>query len=364
MKGWKTLLFCLLALSLLMACAVEQLYLQFYIDSQAEALRTPAGSSDEPVDFTIAPGDTIATIAGNLKAMRLISDTELFRRYVQFKGLDSGIQAGNYTLRQTMTIPEIARELQHASAPEQQVTLPEGKRLEEIAELVAQQTTIDADAFLTLVQTGWRSGTWREEYPILQEIPITATLEGFLFPDTYRLPQNPTPADLLHRMLDNLEQQLSPTIRQGFAEHGLSLYEGFILASIVEREAVHAHERPLISGVFHNRLRDGWFLAACPTVQYALGYRPDEQTWWKRQLFFSDLEVVSPYNTYRNPGLPPTPIASPGQLALAAAANPAETDYYFFMVDCDKEDRSHVFSRTEAEHMANFQRCGGVITAP
>ncbi len=116
--------------------------------------------------------------------------------------------------------------------------------------------------------------------------------------------------------------------------------------------------------VFHNQLRDGWPLSSCPTVQYALGYRPDEGSWWKRFLTFDDLEVVSAYNTYRNLGLPPGPIASPGLDAIAAAAQPAETEFYFFMVDCTKEDGSHVFAANEAEHLANFDRCGGVITAP
>ncbi len=113
-----------------------------------------------------------------------------------------------------------------------------------------------------------------------------------------------------------------------------------------------------------NRLRAGWTLSACPTVQYALGYRPDEQTWWKRVLYYSDLEVESPYNTYRHVGLPPGPIASPGLASLRAVAQPATPDYFFFIVECERDDGSHVFSRTEAEHMANFARCGGVIRTP
>ncbi|HHE72999.1 MAG TPA: endolytic transglycosylase MltG, partial [Chloroflexi bacterium] len=123
-------------------------------------------------------------------------------------------------------------------------------------------------------------------------------------------------------------------------------------------------ERPVIAGVYYNRLREGWFLSACPTVQYALGYREDEGTWWKHVLLLEDLEVQSPYNTYRHPGLPPGPIASPGLKAIRAAAFPAETDYHFFMVDCTKEDGSHLFAVTEEEHLANFNRCGGVITSP
>jgi UPF0755 protein len=165
-------------------------------------------------------------------------------------------------------------------------------------------------------------------------------------------------------MLENLDHQVTPELRQQFADHGLSFYEGIALASIVEREAVIDAERPIIAGVFQNRLRDGWFLSSCPTVQYALGYRPDEETWWKPQLYFVDLEVVSPYNTYRNLGLPPAPIASPGLRSIQAAASPEETEYYFFMVNCTKNDGSHFFARTEAEHLQNFEACGGVISSP
>jgi UPF0755 protein len=263
-----------------------------------------------------------------------------------------------------MTIPEIARTLQKAEAQEQQVTIPEGKRLEEVAALVAEQTTIPSDMFLQMAQTGWQGSDLPQTYGFLAQVPITGTLEGLLFPDTYRLPVDATAYDLIDRMLANFERQVTPEIQQQFTDHGLSFYEGIALASIVEREAVIDDERPIIAGVFYNRLRDGWPLSSCPTVQYALGYRPDEQSWWKRQLFFGDLEVESPYNTYRNLGLPPAPIANPGLRSIQAAANPTETEYYFFMVDCVKNDGSHFFARTEAEHLVNFEACGGVISTP
>lgn len=364
MKRWITIIGSLLAAVFLLGCSLEDIYLGFYIDSQSDALEQPAGSDDTPITFTIASGESVATIAGNLKAMGLIKDTELFRRYSQVKGLDAGIQAGTYTLRKTMTIPEIARTLQKANAPDQQITIPEGKRLEEVAVIVEEQTTIPADAFLQMAQTGWQGTEWRQTYIFLAQMPVTGTLEGLLFPDTYRLPLDATAYDLIDRMLENFESKVTPEMQQQFAVHGLSFYEGITLAAIVEREAVIDAERPVIAGVFHNRLRDGWPLASCPTVQYALGYRPDEEDWWKSQLFFGDLEVASPYNTYRNLGLPPAPIASPGLRSIEAAANPTETTYYFFMVDCTKNDGSHFFAETEVEHLQNFTACGGVISSP
>jgi UPF0755 protein len=349
---------------LALACSAESLFLSTYIESQEEALSQPAGTDETPVSFVIEPGQSVEVIANQLAGQGLISDAQLFRRYVQYKDLDAGIQAGTYTLRKTMTIPEIARALQAAQAPEQQVTLPEGKRMEELAALVAEQTTISPDAFLRLTQTGWRETDLVTQYPFLTNIPITGTLEGYLFPDTYRLPTEATPNDLVDRMLANFDRQVTPEIQQAFQAHGLTLHQGVTLASIVEREAVVPAERPVIAGVYHNRLRDGWPLSACPTVQYALGYRPDEGDWWKSQLYFDDLEIDSPYNTYRHQGLPPAPIANPGLAAIEATAYPAETEYYFFMVDCSKGDGSHVFAKTESEHMTNFEACGGVITSP
>jgi len=364
MKRWLRLTLCLLACVLFLACELETLYLETYIEANREALASPAGTDGAPITFTVEPGQSVDTIAGNLKAHDLISDTELFRRYVQHKKLDAGIQAGTYQLSQTMTIPEIAQALQTARAPEQQVTIPEGKRLEEVAGIVADQISVPAEEFLQLTQTGWRSTVLVQDHDFLAQIPLTATLEGYLFPDTYRLPLDATAIDLVDRMLANFASQVTPEIEAGFTQHGLTLHAGITLASIVEREAVVDAERPVIAGVYHNRVRDGWFLSACPTVQYALGYQDDAETWWKRFLLFDDLEVASAYNTYRNLGLPPAPIASPGLSAIQAAAQPAETQFFFFMVDCSKEDGSHLFAINEDEHLANFNRCGGVITSP
>ncbi|MGC9467654.1 MAG: endolytic transglycosylase MltG [Anaerolineae bacterium] len=364
MKGWMKLTLYLLTALFLMGCALEALYLDTYIESKRDELETPAGTDPTPITFTIEPGQSVAEIAGNLKARGLISDTELFRRYLQQQNLDAAIQAGSYTLDKTMTIPEITSVLREARTTEQQVTVPEGKRLEEIATIVSEQTSIASDDFVALAQTGWRTTTLVQDHSVLAQLPITATLEGFLFPDTYRLPAQATAYDLVDRMLTNFGRQVDAEIQAGFQEHGLSLYEGITLASIVEREAVVDSERTLIAGVYHNRLEAGWFLSADPTVQYALGYQPEEGVWWKRGLSFADLEIASPYNTYRNIGLPPSPIANPGIQAIRAAARPAETDYFFFMVECEKDDGSHVFAVTEEEHLANYSRCGGFVPTP
>jgi len=142
---------------------------------------------------------------------------------------------------------------------------------------------------------------------------------------------------------------VSPDLQQGFAAQGLTPYQGLILASIVQREAVVEEEMPLIASVYLNRLHSGMPLEADPTVQYALGH-PGQ--WWKSPLEAGDTQVESPFNTYRRSGLPPAPIANPGETALRAVAFPANTSYLFFRAACDGSGR-HVFSETYQEHLQN-----------
>ena len=333
----------------------DDLLIGTYLEAKAAELDQPAGRDDLPVAFAVEPGETVVEIAERLEEEGLISDAQLFRRYVQYHRLDAGIEAGEFTLRQTMTIPEIAQSLQRGLRPEQVVTIQEGLRLEQVVAVVAEQTNIPQDEFLTLVTTGWREENL--PFDFLTHVPPTATLEGFLFPETYLLPEDATAADLLSRMLEAFAARVTPEVQTAAADRGLSLYELITLASIVEREAVLDEERPLIAGVYHNRLESGWLLSACPTVQYGLGEASD---WWPA-LALEDLELESPYNTYRNPGLPPGPICGPGLASIEASAYPADTAYYFFLVDCTSADGSHLFAETEEQHLSNYEMCGGGV---
>ncbi len=324
-----------------------------YLDSKAAELEQPAGNDDTPVTFVIEPGETAADIAARLEEEGFVSDAELFRRYAQYHELDAGIEAGAFTLRQTMTIPQIAQALQSGQRPEQSITIQEGLRLEQVAAEVAEQTDILQEDFLTLATIGWRDNDFTFDF--LTDLPPDATLEGFLFPETYRLPENPTALDILARMLETFDARVPAEMQTAAANQGLNVYELVILASIVEREAVLDTERPLIAGVYHNRVANGWFLNADPTIQYALNQMDD---WWP-VLTLQDLELDSAYNTYRNVGLPPRPICSPGLASIQASAYPTETDYFFFLADCVKNDGSHLFAVTREEHNANYQMCGG-----
>jgi UPF0755 protein len=338
----------------------DDVFIGRYLEANAAKLEQPAGTDDTPVTFTISPGETVIQIATRLQEQGLVVDAELFRRYVQYHEMDTTIEAGEFTLRQTMTIPEVAEALQRGLIAEQEVTIQEGLRLEQVAAAVAAQTTIPEDEFLTLVTTGWRDAGLA--YDFLAEIPPGATLEGFLFPETYRLPEETTALDLLNRMLQTFDARVTPEMRAAGTAHDMTFYELMAMASIVEREAVLDEERPFIASVYFNRWNSDWLLNADPTVQYGMASQPGWTGEWWPQLTPEDYQaVVSPYNTYLNLGLPPSPICSPGLLSIEAAAYPADTDFFYFLADCTKNDGSHLFAVNEEQHLANYAMCGGGV---
>lgn len=337
---------------------VERVYLQAYLTARVDALQEAAGDSHTAVDFVIAPGETADTIAANLAELQMLSDTELFLNYVRYYGLDSELEAGNFRLIPPLTIPELAATLTRSFAQEVEVRFVEGWRVEEMADHLSQTTPADISAVTFLALTQRQTPFDLSDYDFLGSLPDGASLEGFLFPDTYRLPLDADAAHLVDLMLQNFGRRVTPTMRQSYGVRGLTLYQAVTLASIVEREAALPVERPLIASVFYNRLAQNMKLEADPTIQYAVGYQQESNSWWKSPLSVADLDLQSPYNTYVVDGLPPSPIANPGLDALQAVAQPAETDYLFFVVDCTATVAGkHVFSSTFEEHLANVERC-------
>ncbi len=313
-------------------------------------LRRSVSNDPTPQQFVVSPGESVSQIARNLQSAGLVRDGDLFRLYVRYYDLDVKINAGIFALRPNMNIPQIAQALQRGMAEEVQITIPEGRRLEEVAELLEQQLGISADEFTRLARRT------NYNYPFLQGLPADASLEGFLFPDTYRLPVNPTALDVLLKMLDNYGQRVAPLMEQADLQEQTP-YQVLTIASIVEREAVLPQERPIIASVYLNRLKIGMALQADPTTQYALGYQPDQQSWWKRGLTLEDLRYADPagYNTYVNPALPPGPIASPGLSSIQAVLAPAQTEYLYFVANCN-QDGGHQFSLTFEEHQSKLCR--------
>lgn len=339
---------------------IENQVLAYSLRLREQELDIPAGENARQRPFVINLGEPARFVAARLAAAGFVRDADLFNLYLRVTGLERRIQAGNFMLSETMNMREVAQALQQALEAEATVTIPEGFRAEEIAERLAANNVMEAERFLAAVRQPQTLSIFAE-YEFLQSLPGDASLEGFLFPDTYRFPVfASTPELVIAPFLDNFVRRVGS---EGLAtgRSGLSGQELINLASIVEREAVQSDERPLIASVYLNRLNGncladvgGRYLQADPTVQYARGVAGN--WWWKPERIEEYAEVTSPYNTYLNEGLPPNPIANPGLDAITATKNPAQTAYCFFVATGD--DGRHVFAQTLAEHEQNLRIYG------
>ena len=314
-------------------------------DAPVEEPAVPEDTSE--VVLFILPGSTTEQIADQLREAGVIRSALAFRLRARQSGLDGSFQAGQHVLRRNMTTDQAIQALQKAVSQERSLTLIEGWRREEMAAYLEAQSAFTASEFL-----GLTTGTGFER-DFLADKPESATLEGYLFPNTYRIHVDTTANQFVASLLDQFARQIRGAVGEGFTANGLSIHQAVTLAAIIEREAQVPAERPLIASVFYNRLAINMHLGADPTVQYALGYQESENRWWKKALTYDDLKVDSPYNTYVNLGLPPGPICNPGLASLQAVAAPAQSDYYFFVAT---GDGSHVFSRTFEEHNANIRK--------
>jgi UPF0755 protein len=339
---------------------VQSVYLSMH---QAE-LNQPASSDATEVAFVVQPGETATEVAARLAQDGLVVNGDVFRRFMSYNGLDLGLQAGTYTLRANMTMPELAAALQHGSSGGVTVTIPEGWRAEQIGWLLEQQGVMRSDDFMAEVRGG------QFDYSFLAGRPQGASLEGFLFPDTYQFPTQATPKDVVDRMLADFEVRVMPKVgnrmagRQIFdpksgSYRPLSLLDVITLASIVEREAQVPQERPIIASVYFNRLDPKYVnetalrLSSDPTIQYAKGYDPKTGNWWNPMQPGEGQDINSPYNTFKVQGLPPGPISNPGLASIEAVLSPAQTTYLYFHA---VGDGSHVFASTLEEHLRNQEK--------
>lgn len=339
---------------------IERWILSQVLRARADEIWSVPGEDAEPVPFTIYPGEPALYVSYRLANEGFVTDAQLFNLYMWVEGLDHYLTAGNFLLTRTMTMPELATALQSASYEEVSVTIPEGLRTEQVAQLLAENYVIDAEEFMAAVQSP-RSLQIFDDYPFLYDLPPDDTLEGFLFPDTYRFPIRADSVETVAaKFLNNFDAKFGgkTDVRRGST---MNMHELVTIASIVEREAFLPEEQALVSSVYYNRLEGrcndqvaGPYLQADPTVQYAAG---SESAGWWPSLTLDDLtRVESPYNTFLHPGLPPGPIANPGLGALTAAWQPAVTVYCFFHTS--GPGGGHAFARTYAEHEQNMQRYG------
>ncbi len=281
--------------------------------------------------FTVKKGTAIREIANDLKKEGFIRDPVVFFLLIKKLGLDGKIQAGDFRLSPSQDAESIAKGLTTGTL-DIWVTIPEGKRAEEIADILKEK--------MPTFQESWRA-----------ELDAN---EGYLFPDTYLIPRDADITVISSLLKNTFEKKYADALTQN-PQTPRTKEQIVIIASMVEREARLAEDRPLVASVILNRLDIGMALQIDATVQYALGYQADTKTWWKKELSFDDLKLVSPYNTYTHNTLPPTPISNPGADAILAVIKPAKTDYLYYI--SDKQGHNH-YAKTAAEHAANIQKYG------
>ncbi|CAN5704553.1 endolytic transglycosylase MltG [soil metagenome] len=271
--------------------------------------------------------------AESLAAAQLISTSTGFRIYGRIGGNDRALKPGTYLMKRGTPWPEIMKALTGGRGLVRSVTIPEGFSLAQIAEAVGKALDVPPDSVLAAAK----------DTTLLRRLDVpTPSLEGYLFPATYAFPEGTVPALAVSEMVRRFEQEWDSTWDARVAELAMSRHEILTLASIIEREAKIPQERPIISAVYHNRLKIGMPLQADPTVQYARGAHT-------ARVMYRDLEIDSPYNTYKYPGLPPGPIASPGGESIRAALFPATVSWLYFVAH---PDGRHEFTRTLDEHNA------------
>ena len=305
------------------------------------SVQTPfKGYADAETFVEIAPGSSTPTMGRLLAEAGVVQHPQIFRIAVWMRGAGRRLQAGEYRFDRAMTPAEVVDKIVRGDVFLKPVTFREGLTIRQMAAVFEEQGLGTKDAFIAAARKG----------SAIHEIdPEARDLEGYLFPDTYTLPRRVTAEQLVARMVARFEKALTPEVRQQAAARGLTVRQLVTLASLVEKETARPAERPLVAAVYANRLKIGMGLQCDPTVIYAL----ERAGRFDGNLTRADLQFDSPYNTYRYSGLPPGPIAAPGQASLEAAAQPADVPYLYFV---SRNDGSHEFAATLDEHNRNVQR--------
>ena len=311
---------------------------KFYVDKE----RGPV-AKESPVKktITIPNGSGTEKIAGILKENDLIRNERIFKIYSKVQKRGPEYKSGIYQLDTAMNQEKIMDELVKGGEgkPAVTFTIPEGFELKQIADTLEKANLVDKEKFMSLTSD---TANFDKDYSFLEKLPEGSTLEGYLYPSTYEVFEDATEKDIIKKMLNTFKEKYTDDIKEKGKKLGMNTHEIVTLASIIEREAVVEKERPIMSGVFHNRLEVTMPLQSCATVQYALGER-------KPVLSNKDVTIDSEYNTYVNAGLPPAPISSPRIESIIAAVEPADVDYLFFVRTGD--DGSHTFSKSFNEHL-------------
>lgn len=302
----------------------------------------PMSSNDKDfIEVEIPSGSSTQDIGEILENKNLIKNKWIFLLKTKTSDDIGSLKAGNYELSKSMDLEEIILSLVSGGKSDNTVrfTIPEGYELVDTAKKLSDEKIVDLDRFTKLTED---KKNFEEEFTFLNQLDDGQSLEGYLYPSTYEIYKDHNEEDVIKIMLKEFEKIYKSDIENKLADMDYDLNELITLASIVEREAKLDIERATISGVFHNRLKTDMNLGSCATVQYIIGER-------REILTNEETKIDSPFNTYINKGLPPAPIASPGEKSLLAAVNPEDVEYLYFRVS-GKGDGSHTFTNTYEEH--------------
>ena len=307
------------------------------------------------VTIDVRAGESAKSIGEKLEETGVVRSSRQFESLAALLGYADQLQAGTYDFEPGLSALQVLERIHSGITSPRTVTIPEGRRLEEVAEILAANGVVGlAEFFAALEEPANWSGT------LAADRPLGVSLEGYLFPATYTFSLRATSDEVVRQMLERFDQAFPPDRLFQLGRQGRSVHEVLTLASIVERETLVAEERALIASVFSNRLDEGIRLESDVTVQYAVSEIPgsiDRFGYWKRELTLDDLAFPSPYNTYVSAGLPPGPIANPGDASIAAAIDPPPSNLFFFVA---RGDGSHVFAETFDEHLRNAREFLGL----
>ena len=312
-------------------------------------IKTPLDPHGSMATFTVEKGENVIEIGKSLEKDEIMSNWVYFAIYTWFKRGASSLQAGEYELGPQMNIPEIVEKITHGEikSPEKRITIIEGWTNKEIAQYLEKEELIEVNEFLAGVGDNKfkvQSEKFKVKYNFLEDTPEDVSLQGYLFPDTYRVYRDASTQDIVKKMLDNFGQKLDQDLKTEIVSQKKTIFEILTMASLLEKEAKTYEDKRIIAGIFYKRIKADLPLQSCASVEYVLGTK-------KRILSIQDTKVESPYNTYLYKGLPPSSICNPGLDSIKAAIYPKITPYWYFL--STKDDGTIIYSKTAEEHNLN-----------
>ncbi len=317
-------------------------------------INSAVSKTGQDVQFLVSTGESVSQIGKNLAEADLIKSKFYFKVYVLLSGVQAKFQAGEYVLNPSLSIKKIVKILTggEALSKERTIKIIEGWNIREISQYFEREGMFQSEELLELVgfpRVDYRTNkemptprNYADRFDFLKDKPAYYSLEGYLFPDTYRIFKDATLDDIVLKMLDNFSQKLTPEMRAEIARQGKTIYEIITMASLLEKEVRSEEDMKIVSGIFWDRIKNKQALESCATLAYVLGVN-------KPQYTTEDTKIDSLYNTYQNRGLPPGPISNPGLRAIRAVIYPEYTDYNYFLSRPDTGETD--FSETYEEHI-------------